>query len=152
MFLFFRKQISFETLDSKEEFIKRLLQHLSFSNSKNFFTAMTDDYAIKGVVEKDKIVIWDKFDGSPTKMEVTIDAAASTRINVTVVPSVFVRIYNFVFFMVMIAILTIMQFPFEIYLGIIAILYLLSLVRFAFQIWWVSNLFENKLIKEPVRA
>ncbi len=144
MFLLLNKKLRFITADPKDVFIKRILDHTEYSMKTNFFTATTEDYAIRSYSRDGTIIIKSRFMRQSFRIIVKVTSECPTQISVRLVPSIFSLAPH----LVIVFFLLIMPFPNYFKAISIGITYLFLLVGYAFEIWWTNNLFNHKLVRK----
>jgi hypothetical protein len=143
MLLLLYKQMKFETDHSQEEFVRLLQQHTEFSKTKSFFSATTDDYAIKSEVRGGEIVLIDKFGRRRSRITVKVTSGSKTTITVRIVPRVFMILQSLLF----ILFILIVPFPMPLKITFIGLIYLVALIGFGLEVWWTNDLFQKKLLR-----
>jgi hypothetical protein len=145
MYLLLNHKLKFVTADSKEVFLEKVLKHAVYSKSKNFFTATADDYVINCRLENNTIIMKNRFGKGGGKLVVTITSEHPTEICVRPVHGILSKISS----LLMVSFLLIMPFPTYFKIFLIGVLYILALIRYGLELWWVSNLFNYKLLTKP---
>jgi hypothetical protein len=139
------KTIEFKTSLTEEEVRTRLRIHEEFSQTKNFFTGTTDDFLIKTKSKGSKILIKSKYGGRtsfPCKITMTISNGHATTISVRISA----RVIGFVLQLPLLLLILLIPSPIVIKAFFIGFLYLLGMLGFAFDVWWVRELFKKKIL------
>jgi hypothetical protein len=139
------KVLTFETSLNEEEVRNRLRIHAEFSKTKSWFTATTDDFLIELKEERVGITVKRKFGGKrPFPVDITISFSTKTPMYVYVMiapnPLGFVPVF-------ILLLLFILFSPWQVTTFFFAAYYLIGMVGFGFDVWWVNDFLEKKALK-----
>lgn len=143
-----RKELVFLTKESKEDFLHRIEEHTAYSKTKNFFTTLTDDYAIKTKIRGNTIIIRKRFMRRTIPIKVTTHSnGIETEIRVIVGPERW-AVAACVILMILTTLFgVVISMPVFLPLAAGALGYLTTLVKISIEALWTKNLFLQKLLR-----
>lgn len=120
--------------------------HEEFSRGKNFWYETTDDFLLETKTIGDKILIKPKNSGRkpfPSKITMSLAGDSKTVIKVRITP----KTVGFIWQLPVVLFVLFIPSPLVLKIGFIALLYLIAMIGFEFDVWWTRDLFEKKLLK-----